>query len=105
VNKAPCTCSGCPAVPWRILGHFWQEEAFNSGEPYEPCMVRGGDLEEDVWCCRCSEPATQEDLLCDTCRQKGGISYLDQDRLREFLSRSGPLGQVNRMPTLEVHIP
>jgi hypothetical protein len=76
-----CTCTGCPPAIHRIVAHWWQEKALASGEPYEPCT----NGEEEGWCCLCPDNATQEDLLCDSCRDRGGISYLNQDRIREFL--------------------
>jgi hypothetical protein len=43
---------------------------------YEPCAA-----DPVSGCCGCPQAATQEDLLCDTCRERGGISTLDERRI------------------------
>ena len=79
--SASCTCVGCPPKAHRILVHAWQDRLWFERHIYEPCADREG-------CCGCREPATQEDLLCDGCRDRGGISALDERRILACLAGS-----------------
>jgi len=74
-----CTCAGCPPKPWKILRHAWQDIKWASERTYEPCADQPG-------CCGCPRPATQEDLLCDECREIGGVSMLDERRVLACLA-------------------
>jgi hypothetical protein len=77
-----CTCAGCPPKGHRILVHAFQDRAWREQRAYEPCPHPPED------CCGCPRPATQEDLLCDECRQRGGISRLDGRRITAILAES-----------------
>jgi hypothetical protein len=74
-----CTCTGCPPARYRILFHFWQEEAWDERREFEHCP--GGDDDPH----RCQHQVTAEDLLCGYCRERGGISWADTARIVAFL--------------------
>lgn len=75
-----CTCTGCPATASRILVHLFQDTAWRERRVWEPCP------HPPEVCCGCTAEATQEDLLCDGCRERGGISKLDERRILALLA-------------------
>src|ERR1700677_307941 len=73
-GTAYCTCTGCPPDVRKILFHVWQLETWAREQVFEPCA------DDPAECCGCGDAITQEDLLCDECRQRGGISSTDTRR-------------------------
>jgi hypothetical protein len=70
-----------------VLTHSWQERQWIERQAYEPCA--------DPSCsCHCEQAATQEDMLCDTCRERNGISALDERRIVAFLAGTGAVAEV-----------
>lgn len=69
-----CTCVGCYPIAG-IYIHTPQLMAWKNGDKFEPCS-----------CCMCSRLASQEDLLCDGCRSREGVSYLDTQRVEAYLA-------------------
>jgi hypothetical protein len=78
-----CTCTGCPPGVRKILFHVWQMETWAQQHIFEPCE------NDPAECCGCEGLITQEDLLCDPCRERGGISSADNRRIAAFLE-AGP---------------
>jgi len=79
-----CTCTGCPPDVRKILFHVWQLETWAREQVFEPCA------DDPAECCGCGDAITQEDLLCDECRQRGGISSTDTRRITTFLEAQPP---------------
>ena len=78
-----CTCAACLSDGrWvgKLLGHAFQTDEYYYNGIFVPC--------EDEECgLNCPRPPSQEDMLCDDCRDGGGISRLATEEIVKLLDR------------------